>query len=411
MHRVSPKTAYITILGAQGFARGLLFAALVSYWVLQARLNALELMLLGTALEGVLFCLQVPTGAFADAVGRRPATVIGYAGLGMGLGLQALTVDFGTLLVLQAVSGAAWAFLIGSIEAWIAEQAGTDGLERTYIRGGQAGMAGLMAGLGMTVLLGQGVPRLPILAGGAVLLAVSAGAAVLMAEDRPRGGDGAAVRWHEVLATALTGLRTIRVNRTLLILVLVALAFGVSSEGWDRLRTAHLMRDLGLESVGYLSPVGWIAIIGLAENALGLIAFQVAAPMSDGSHPGVRVAILYSSRAALMLGFAFCPWLPVAVAAFLGAETMRALGQPVIDAWIARETPSHVRATVLSAVGQADSLGQIVSGPVVGLVGILATVPAALAVSAALMLPAAWLALRAEERTRLAPDGSIAGGE
>ena len=86
MRRVTPKTGYVVVLGTQGIARGLLFAALLSYWVLQAGLNPLQLVLLGTALEATLFCLQVPTGAFADAVGRRPATVIGYALLGAGLG-------------------------------------------------------------------------------------------------------------------------------------------------------------------------------------------------------------------------------------------------------------------------------------------------------------------------------------
>src|SRR5207237_306075 len=183
MHRLSPKATYVTILGAEGFARGLLFVALVSYWVVQARLNPLQLVLLGTALEGTLFLLQVPTGAFADAIGRRPATVIGYALLGAGLGLQAFTRDFGSLLVLQAISGGAWAFLIGSIEAWIAQQAGTDGLERVFLRGGQAGIAGLMVGLCMTVVAGQVDPRLPIFAGGALLVVVSAMAAVLMTEE------------------------------------------------------------------------------------------------------------------------------------------------------------------------------------------------------------------------------------
>ncbi|HEV2414974.1 MAG TPA: MFS transporter, partial [Candidatus Dormibacteraeota bacterium] len=77
MHRVSPTAGYIAILGTQGFARGLMFAALSSYWVVQAGLNPLQLVLLGTALEGTLFVLQIPTGAFADSFGRRPATVIG----------------------------------------------------------------------------------------------------------------------------------------------------------------------------------------------------------------------------------------------------------------------------------------------------------------------------------------------
>ena len=397
MHRINPKATYVTILGAEGFARGLLFAALVSYWVVQARLDPLQLVLLGTALEAALFVFQVPTGVFADTFGRRPATAIGYVGLGIGLGLQALTHDFTSLLLLQAFSGVAWAFLIGSIDAWIAEHEGTENLETVFMRGGQADLAGLMVGLCVTVAAGQVDARLPILSGGAMLVSVGVAAAVLMREGpRPRA-DGTTARWRHLVATAAIGAGRIRTSRTLLLLVLVALALGVSSEGWDRLYAAHLMRDLGLQHAGSFSPVGWLALIGLASSGLGLIAFQIATHKLGGPQRREHLAALYLSRAALMLSFALAPWLPVAIIAFLAGETLRRLANPLIDAWIARETPAEVRATVLSVVGQADSLGQIAAGPLIGLLGSLVSIPAALVASAALMVPAAGLVAVAKE--------------
>jgi DHA3 family tetracycline resistance protein-like MFS transporter len=397
MHRLSPTTTYVTILGGHGFASGLLIA-LLAYWVVQARLDALQLVVLGTALEATLFCLQVPTGAFADAVGRRPATAVGYFILAAGLGLQAITTDFWSLLILQAISGAGWAFLIGSIEAWIAQRAGTENLERVFVRGGQADMAGVMAGLAMAVALGQVDARAPIVTGGTVLLVVSMVAAVLMSENRPPRVDVSGPRWREVAATAVLGLGRIRANRTLLMLVLVALAIGVSSEGWDRLYAAHLMRELGLGSVRGLSPVGWLAAIGLCQSLTGIAVFQLVASRMQTAHPGRLLAALYAWQAVLMLGFAVASWMPAAVGAFLGAQVLRRLGQPPVDAWIARETPEEIRATVLSVVGQADSLGQIVAGPLVGLLGVAVSIPAALAASAGLLLPAGLLALAADRR-------------
>ena len=409
MHRVSPRAAYITILATQGFGRGLLIA-LLAYWVLQARLDALQLVLLGTALEGTLFLAQIPTGAFADAVGRRPAAVIGYGGLGVGLGLQAFAPDFGTLLALQAFSGVAWAFIIGSVEAWVSERAGTDGLELVFLRGGQAHLIGLMGGMVLTLTVGQADARAPIVAGGAVLVLVSVAAAALMNEaPRVRTGPENS-RWREVVAAAGLGLRRVRASRVLALLVVVALALGVSSEGWDRLYTAHLMRDLGLQSIGHLSPVGWLALIGMAESIAGVVVFQVAAGRLGAGEPGRILAAIYVTRAVLMLGFAYLPSLLAALVAYLAAETVGGLGQPLIDAWISRETPSEVRATVLSVVGQADSLGQIVAGPFVGLVGVVASVQAALALAATLLLPASVLALAAgrtrEGRARMSPGAS-----
>ena len=394
MRHIGPRTVYVGILGAQGLARGLLFAALASYWVIDAHLGPLQLVLLGTALEATLFVLQVPTGAFADTAGRRPATVIGYAMLGAGLGLQALTRDFGALVALQAVSGAAWAFLIGSQEAWIGEHASPEELPKVYLRGGQALSAGVIAGLAITVALGLSGARLPILAGGAILVSVAVGAWFLMREETaPSGHDS-------IVGAARAGLATVRRSRTLMILVLVVLGLGMSSEGWDRLYTAHLMTDLGLASARVLSPVGWLAVIGLATSVLEIGAYEVAARQEHAGRLGAMLAGLSGARAVLMVGFAATPSLAFGVAAFVTAETVRSLGQPLLDAWVAQETPAANRATVLSAVGQADSLGQIAIGPLVGLLGAAASIPIALAASAALLAPAAILSLAAESRSR-----------
>lgn len=400
MHRVSPTAGYIAILGTQGFARGLMFAALASYWVVQARLSPLQLVLLGTSLEATLFLLQIPTGAFADTVGRRPATVIGYAGLGISLGLQALTRDFASLLALQALSGAARAFLIGSIEAWIADRAGVDGLERVFLRGGQAELIGLMGGLVMTIFIAQIDVRLSILAGGLLLVLVSGLAAALMTESRPTPPSLPRSRWRDLVSMAATGLQQIRSTQVLVFLVVIALVLGISSEGWDRLYAAHLMRDLGLASVGRLSPTGWLAVIGLAQSVLGVAMFQLAANRIKGSHPGAVLAGVYVSQGVLVLGFALLTSLPIALAAFLSSQTLRGLGAPLIDAWISRETPSEVRATVLSVVGQADSLGEMIAGPVAGAIGSAISISAALGLSAALLLPAAVLAAATQRLVR-----------
>ncbi|HEV2415655.1 MAG TPA: MFS transporter, partial [Candidatus Dormibacteraeota bacterium] len=366
------------------------------YWVVQAGLNPLQLVLLGTALEGTLFVLQIPTGAFADSFGRRPATVIGYALMGAGLGLQALTRDFVSLLALQVLTGAAWTFLIGSIEAWIADRAGTDHLERVFLRGGQAEMVGLMGGLVMTIFLAQIDARLSILTGGLLLVGVSGMAAALMQESRPASPRFPRSRWHELMSVASTGLLLIRRSRVLMMLVIVTVILGASSEGWDRLYAAHLMRDLGLAAASRLTPAGWLALIGLVQSAAGVIVFQLAATRIKGTHPGATLGAIYLSQAALMLGFAVLGSLPLAVAAFLTSQGFRRLGEPLVDAWISRQTPPEVRATVLSVVGQADSLGQLVAGPAVGAIGSAVSISAALGVSAALLLPAAVLAAAAE---------------
>jgi DHA3 family tetracycline resistance protein-like MFS transporter len=68
------------------------------------------------------------------------------------------------------------------------------------------------------------------------------------------------------------------------------------------------------------------------------------------------------------------------------------------QAWIVDET-GEVRATMFSVRGQVDAIGQITSGPVVGMVG-NASIRAALVASAAILspvLPLYWIAMRRDE--------------
>ena len=75
----------------------------------------------------------------------------------------------------------------------------------------------------------------------------------------------------------------------------------------------------------------------------------------------ILIFILGESFALVLLGL----WL---------TQAARAIRNPLMEAWINQHTESDVRATVLSIQGQADALGQIAGGPVVGAIGLLTSV-------------------------------------
>ncbi|HQX76511.1 MAG TPA: hypothetical protein PL074_09360, partial [Thermoflexales bacterium] len=85
---------------------------------------------------------------------------------------------------------------------------------------------------------------------------------------------------------------------------------------------------------------------------------------------------------------------------YLAAVSLRRGIAPIILAWQNQqigESDSSVRATVLSTYGQADALGQVAGGPVVGLIG-NASLRAALAFSAALLTPAIGIFARTAQK-------------
>ncbi|MEZ4674299.1 MAG: hypothetical protein R2932_08665 [Caldilineaceae bacterium] len=81
----------------------------------------------------------------------------------------------------------------------------------------------------------------------------------------------------------------------------------------------------------------------------------------------------------------------VALVAFWLVGTMRAGVEPLFAGWINRFLDANVRATVLSIHGQSDAVGQVIGGPLIGLIGTWTTLRMALRVGTLLLLPALGL--------------------
>ena len=79
------------------------------------------------------------------------------------------------------------------------------------------------------------------------------------------------------------------------------------------------------------------------------------------------------------------------LAVFLITGLMRSLKEPVLAAWMNEHIEEKMRATVFSTNRQLDSFGQIIGGPLVGLVAQQFSVPWGLICTALLLLPALFL--------------------
>jgi DHA3 family tetracycline resistance protein-like MFS transporter len=66
---------------------------------------------------------------------------------------------------------------------------------------------------------------------------------------------------------------------------------------------------------------------------------------------------------------------------------MRRASEPLYSAWINRQIESRVRATVLSMSSQCDALGQVVGGPIIGLIASGVSIRAAMVVTGLSLAP------------------------
>jgi MFS transporter, DHA3 family, tetracycline resistance protein len=131
---------------------------------------------------------------------------------------------------------AGYTIISGALQAWIADEVGERDLGRAYLRSAQAEYLGSLVGVLASALLPTIPLKAPLLPGGALTVALGATLVFLMRERIfSRAPREVRSSWIRMGATASGGVRLVRGRPVLLILLAVAVFFGVSGEGFDRL--------------------------------------------------------------------------------------------------------------------------------------------------------------------------------
>jgi DHA3 family tetracycline resistance protein-like MFS transporter len=361
--------------------------------------SPLELILMGTAMEATIFVCEVPTGVVADTYSRRLSLIIGFVGMGLAVMLVGLSSAPWVVIALWALWGLSYTFTSGAYEAWITDEVGVENVGSMFLRGRRVGFAGALCGLGLMVAIGTLSLRGAVITGGAITLACGLACIVLMPEKgfrrKPRSERGPAL--GELTATATTGVRFMRAQTIVLILVATELIAGFGAEAFDRLTEAHILRD-----VGWTGPVRPVLGFGLISAVTMILGFAAVGPVirrvDRGGMPTVARMLVFFTVAtiAAQVAFALAPTFDVVIGTFMVALIARGFISPLYTTWLNKQiTDSSVRATVLSISGQANAVGQAAGGPVLGVIGNAFGIPTALAVGGLTVLPAVGLYARA----------------
>lgn len=359
------------------------------YQVEVAHFGPLELLLVGTVLELTCFVFQVPTGVLADAFSRRWAVAVGCGLVGAGFILEGLVPLFVAIAVSQVIWGIGAVLTDGADDAWITDEVGEERAGRLFLRGSQLGQATGLVGIFVGVGLASIRLNLPIVMGGGLYVLLGIYLLVAMTEtgfqaiNRERRGSVAGMVWG-----VRSSLAVVR-SRPLIILILaITVVWGLSGEGIDRLNQVHFLKDVGLPRFGGLSPVLWFGVISGGSALIGIAATQIIRRRLDlGDHNVVTRSLFAFTavRAVMLVGFALATNLAAAIGFLWVASVMRQAYGPVQRAWLNRSLDPTHRATLFSVDGQADALGQIIGGPMIGLVGSGVSIRAALLTSATLL--------------------------
>lgn len=410
MRRMDAGRTYLVYSASTAVLFLLTFTIYGVFAITRLGLDPLQLVLLGSILELTYLLAEVPTGVVADLVSRRLSVIIGIVGSGAAFVLLGLSHSFWPAAISQVIWGIAAALQAGADVAWITDELGEENARPLYLKAGQVGNVGALVGIVAAVILASVDLALPILVTGVGLIFFGVWLAAFMPEEHftphPRS-EGE--RLHTGFVTTFRdGVHQVRTHQVLLLVFASAALHGASTEGFDRLADYHLIRDIGLPAIGDLDRVVWFGLLGAASLVLGIgaMAFVKRRAYLEGDVHVTRVLTWIDVvLTAMVLVFAFAGSFVLAVVAYLVAGALRGVRGPIFTAWINQGLDPRTRATINSMGGQADAIGQVAGGPVLGVIG-NRSVPIALGVSGLLKLPALLLYARARRRGSARTDRS-----
>jgi len=402
--RLSAYHVYLIYSGVTSISFSLIFTVNLVYQVEAARLNPLQLVLVGTVLECVAFVCQVPTGVLADIYSRRSAVILGILLFGLAFVIEGSFPRFDVILASQILFGVGATLSDGAEQAWITDEVGEARIGHVFLRSTQVGLLAGILGAVISVGLAGIRINLPIVIGGVLSIGVAGFLLLFMPENNFHPISKAERKtWRDMGNTFHNGIRVVRGSSFLITILMIALFYGLYSEGYDRLWTAHFLTNFTFPQLGNLKPIVWFGIISVIGMVLTLGATEIVRRWVNIAQQRLLIRALFVINAIgiiCIFVFALAGNFFVALGAILLFKVFRALNDPVYTTWLTQNIDAKVRATVISMRGQVDAFGQIIGGPPVGTIGNIFSIRAALLASGALLSPVLLLYIYAAQKIK-----------
>ena len=362
------------------FHRGYVLASGL-YFVVDAHLSASQIVFLGTVMSVTLMLSNIPTGVWADALGRKLPLVIGHLFLAAGMVMTGMVAAFPLIVVTQVLWGIGWAFLTGADVAWITDELNQPpqiaqvltASARWDLAGGATGMI-VFGVLGWATNLAIAI----IVSGvGMAMLGLFVAAQFIEHTFTPTREK----RWSKSLSTFRLGVSLVRHDHEILLVFVATMLINAAA-------MVVWLFPKQLVNLGFPSdPVLWYTALGIVSSVAGVVALHLVQVCIDG----VGVARhLYALTCFIgMLGLIVLTSAPDVIIGGVGVLLVSGIAfnvtRTVSVIWVNRRTSSSVRATVLSFLDQAESIGEICGGFALAVIAGAAGISITLLISAALI--------------------------
>jgi MFS transporter, DHA3 family, tetracycline resistance protein len=362
------------------FHRGYVLVALL-YFVLDAHLSASQLAFLGTAMSLTLALSDVPTGVWADAIGRKRPLVIGHMFLAAGMVMTGVVTSFALLLTTQVLWALGWAFSGGADVAWLTDELDRpERIDRMLAARARWDLMGGATGMVAFGLLGWVFGLTPAIAVSGIAMALL-GLFVAVRFNEHNFTPAPERRWSASLSIFKRGLALAAGDyEILLVFAATTIINGAAMVGW--LFPKQLV-NLGFPN----DPVLWWTSIEILSFAVGVVSLHFVEPRIDGAGVARRTYALACFFGVLgMIVLAYAPDFLIGGGGILLATGIAFnVTRPVSVIWVNRRATSDVRTTVHSSLSQAESIGEIFGGFALAFVAKAGDIQTALIVSGVLL--------------------------
>jgi MFS family permease len=332
-------------------------------FLLDAGLDIFQVFVVNAAFTAGIVVFEIPTGVVADSTGRRRSFLLSALTLILGtVGyIVAAMLDAGIapFVVASVILGLGYAFYSGAVEAWLVDAlaaTGHDGpLDRVFARGSiVSGVAMVVGSIGGGFLGGIGLAWPYVVRAGLLAAVFAVGAAAMFDIGFTARATTAAhlpAEMKRVLRASTTfgwGSRSIR------LLTFVSLIHGAFLMWGFYAWQPYVLELLASDAV-------WITGVVTAAVALSTIAGNSLVNVFT-RFCGRRTTLLIASSAVLAtaataVGLVDSFW-PAMVLFLLSMAAMGVVA-PVQQAYLHAVAPSSERATIVSTVSLAGSIGGI----------------------------------------------------
>jgi MFS family permease len=348
----------VPLLYAERLCGNLMFFVPVVVVFFQGQgLSMTQVMVLQTAFALAVVALEIPSGFFADRVGRRPSILLGAAAVTAACVVYGTGYGFGQFLLAELMWAVGASLISGADGAILYDTLLALGREKEYqkIEGhasfmGLSGAAAAAAAGGLVATAGL---RLTFFLTAAALAAAVATAAFLREPPRQRGGHPRGEFYYLYKIGRFALYKNVEVRWLIL---LAALINGLGTVGFWLYQPYFELCRIPLPYFGLI-----FALFNVFAAFSGKIAFAVERVVGKRLALMSLPALLGASLAAMAafitpLGFLFV----------LFAQFVRGFSHPIIQDYINRHTWSDKRATVMSIKNLASRLAFIVTAPAIG---------------------------------------------